>query len=464
MLDANVLLNLYRSNERTREDTFSVLQRLRERLWIPHQVLVEFWRNRDLPSVRGHHRTKARDVSASLDKASRSIGDALDRWVSDVHLSSDEEVRRQIDATKRSLYGNLEKLKSLIQEQAKKDAVEGTAVTHTDPILAKLEQILQGKIGEPLPAEDFASALQEAERRAEGEIPPGYMDFQNKGAEQAAGDYILWKQVIQEAQKRGQDVLLVTGDIKEDWWVRRDGELPARPRKELELELRQLAQVRLYMLTPSQLLAEAVEALGLKVDQRSVNDLAISEREMIHNSPLQRFLHEIPNILRRVHGRVKSGLETAPNDANMQGLHSSMLEALLLEELAAEATHQAGALVPLRGRDYPVIEGTVVIPLWCGRSKAALHDSFSRISSSAKINRAIGYVKAYTNADKESATLGPDVDAWLRQGVEYIAVVPFVSDFETGYMEVLWGPLREGNRRPMEWEYAGGFSEQLLVD
>jgi hypothetical protein len=384
--------------------------------------------------------------------------------VSDVHLSSDEEVRRQIDAAKRSLYGTLEKLKSLIKEQAKRDAVEGTAVTHTDPILIKLERILQGRIGEPLSAEEFASALQEAQRRADSGIPPGYMDFQSKGAEQAAGDYILWNQVIQEAQRCGRDVLLVTGDVKEDWWVRRDGEIPARPRKELELELRQLAQVRLYMLTPSQLLAEAVEALGLKVDERSVSDLAISEYELLNSSPLQQFLNGIPSILLRAHKRAKSGLETTSSTANMHSLYSSMLGALLLEELAAEVTRRAGALVPLMGRNYPVVEGAVVIPLWCGRSKAALHDSYARISSSARINRARGYVEAYVNAGEPSVTLGPDVDAWLRQGVREIVVVPFVSDLETEYIEVLWGPLREEGRGRAEWEYAGGFSEQRLTD
>ncbi|MFD4759474.1 PIN-like domain-containing protein [Streptomyces sp. NPDC058439] len=47
VLDTNVLLNLYRSNARTRQDTLAVLTRLRDRLWVPHQVLTEFWRNRE---------------------------------------------------------------------------------------------------------------------------------------------------------------------------------------------------------------------------------------------------------------------------------------------------------------------------------------------------------------------------------------------------------------------------------
>ncbi|MGW7499712.1 PIN-like domain-containing protein [Streptomyces luteogriseus] len=47
VVDTNVLLTLYRSNQRTREDLLTVLDRLRERLWVPHQVLAEFWRNRE---------------------------------------------------------------------------------------------------------------------------------------------------------------------------------------------------------------------------------------------------------------------------------------------------------------------------------------------------------------------------------------------------------------------------------
>src|SRR6266851_3998003 len=45
--DTNVLLNLYRYNHETRDDFFNVLQRLGSQLWVPHQALVEFWRNRE---------------------------------------------------------------------------------------------------------------------------------------------------------------------------------------------------------------------------------------------------------------------------------------------------------------------------------------------------------------------------------------------------------------------------------
>jgi predicted nucleic acid-binding protein len=96
VLDTNVLLNLYRSNERTRQDSLAVLTKLRDRLWVPHQVLTEFWRNREQKSVRDHHSTKAKEASAALDKARRSALDAVERWMKDVRLKEDEEVTQQI--------------------------------------------------------------------------------------------------------------------------------------------------------------------------------------------------------------------------------------------------------------------------------------------------------------------------------------------------------------------------------
>ncbi|QLH23586.1 PIN-like domain-containing protein [Streptomyces sp. Rer75] len=273
-LDTNVLLNLYRSNERTRKDTLAVLGMLRDRLWIPHQVLSEFWRNRESPSVRHHHRAKAKEATASLDKVKRSTEDALERWVAAVHLKNDERVTERIRGALEALGETMGDLRDLIEAQAESDALRGTAQTHTDPVLAELEPVLQGRVGEPLSPTEHDNAVREAQTRADDEIPPGYEDFKKKEPEQAAGDYVLWVQLLTEAKTRGCDVLLVTGDVKKDWWTpARDGDIPARPRPELVVELWAHAGVRLYMLTPSELLVWANQLLGLEVDEGSVSDL-----------------------------------------------------------------------------------------------------------------------------------------------------------------------------------------------
>ncbi|MFD4710546.1 PIN-like domain-containing protein [Streptomyces sp. NPDC058430] len=279
-LDTNVLLNLYRSNERTRADTLAVLTKLRDRIWIPHQVLVEFWRNREQSAIRHHHSSKAKEARSALDKICRTAQDALDRWVTAVHLKNDKDVTDSIQGFMASLSSVVGNVGALIDAQAKKDALEGTADTGTDPVLSALEPLLQGRCGAPLSSEQHAKAVQEAQERAEEEVPPGYEDFRTKPPEQAAGDYILWVQLLEEAKSRTCDVLLVTGDVKKDWWSQRDGDIPARPRKELVLEMRNRAGVGLFMLTPSELLGMADALLGLQVDQSSVSDL-----EQLKDSP-----------------------------------------------------------------------------------------------------------------------------------------------------------------------------------
>ena len=78
VVDANVLLNLYRYNESTRDDLLGILSRLGNRLWTPHQVMREFWRNR--LSVLASRDTAASQALDALAKQHRAIEAALLQW------------------------------------------------------------------------------------------------------------------------------------------------------------------------------------------------------------------------------------------------------------------------------------------------------------------------------------------------------------------------------------------------
>jgi hypothetical protein len=88
-------------------------------------------------------------------------------------------------------------------------------LTNKDPVLIELEPILRDRVGAALDKPEYDAALAEAKLRAEARRPPGYKDS-SKGGEALAGDYLVWVQLMREAQRRQRDVLLVTGDIKED--------------------------------------------------------------------------------------------------------------------------------------------------------------------------------------------------------------------------------------------------------
>ena len=75
VLDTNVLLDFYRLPKETSDDLFGVIQRYADRVWIPYQVALEFYRNR-------------LDVVSSLQSNLRSLKEVL--------LKSQESIRNHL--------------------------------------------------------------------------------------------------------------------------------------------------------------------------------------------------------------------------------------------------------------------------------------------------------------------------------------------------------------------------------
>ncbi|NGY65070.1 DUF4935 domain-containing protein [Lentzea sp. NEAU-D13] len=263
VLDTNVLLNLYRYNAQTRTDLVAVLTKLGDRLWVPHQVVVEFWRGRE-SALRDLQETGDNTVEALEGHLQESIK-VLRHWGNRVALSTERraELQHYLDLAFNSV---TEAIKGFIAEEALEQALD----TNNDPILQALEPVVKGRVGRPMSTEAQAEAIKEALRRIQASEPPGFKD-KNKIDELAAGDYLVWKQVLDEAGQRNRDVLLVTGDVKDDWW-RRDRGQTRGPRPELADELRRCAGVRLFMLRPESLLMRARDILRVDVQEESVQD------------------------------------------------------------------------------------------------------------------------------------------------------------------------------------------------
>jgi predicted nucleic acid-binding protein len=87
--DTNVFLNLYRYNEQTRNDFLSVLNALGDRLWVPRQVIVEFWRNRD--KVLQDPRDTEKTIRELAEQRDRTI-ETVRAWANRVGLSNERKV------------------------------------------------------------------------------------------------------------------------------------------------------------------------------------------------------------------------------------------------------------------------------------------------------------------------------------------------------------------------------------
>ena len=61
-LDANVLLNLYRYSDETKDELLKIFEKLKDRIWIPNQAAKEFFANK-LNVI--HQQEKAYDSATS---------------------------------------------------------------------------------------------------------------------------------------------------------------------------------------------------------------------------------------------------------------------------------------------------------------------------------------------------------------------------------------------------------------
>jgi predicted nucleic acid-binding protein len=261
-LDTNVLLDLYRFSDATREAVLAMLAGLGDRLFVPHQVMREFWRNRiDVVTRRDRPAAQARE------RIGRHLGAtavAVRAWATPSGMAgaARDELLGRIGALRQDL------LDAVTAQLPVPVDPRGTP----DPVLDRLERLLAGRVGPAPDPDEWADAIARGHERAARRVPPGYLDAAKADSELpegGAGDYLVWSQSIAEVARRGTgDLVLVTGDGKTDWWVRR-GAVFVGPRPELSDELWAACGARLTLLRPVDLLRQA-GGLGVPVSEASI--------------------------------------------------------------------------------------------------------------------------------------------------------------------------------------------------
>jgi hypothetical protein len=268
--DTSVLLNLYRYNTHTRSDLLATFAKLKT-LWVPDQVIGEFWRNR-LAVIRDSRDINNRTI-ANLKVKGRELISIVGYWVNS--RGADPAIKAELASVVDSTLENLEARLKRITEA---DTVEVPEDTNRDPVVIELDKLFEDRVGQPFTLDELKAAIIEADRRIEAREPPGYKD-KGKGST-PQGDYLVWRQIVSEAGGRRADVLFITSDQKEDWWrIGSGGELLG-PRGELVKELRSEGGGRLYLLTPERFLGLPSDLLQVKVSPESIVDVERVDRRV----------------------------------------------------------------------------------------------------------------------------------------------------------------------------------------
>ena len=198
--DTNVLLDLTRIRPKAAAEVFSVFEAFKDRLWLPHQVGLEFHKRRHsiAPTSKGSFK-KLRDL---YEDSRSDLEDKLNRLTKEfrTHPSIDFE-KHKANAAK--LFKSI--LVSIDAEEAALPARQ-----YNDEIIIKISKYFDGHVGVPFDEGAIAALRAEGKKRFETKVPPGYKDGE------FSGDFLLWKQIISYAKERGNSVIFITEDAKED--------------------------------------------------------------------------------------------------------------------------------------------------------------------------------------------------------------------------------------------------------
>ena len=258
VLDANALLNIYSYSKQTRDTAINVLENIKDRLWLPHQFASEYQKNR---LFRISQETKnIADVKTKIQNLLNNEIKSLRKhpFLAEVQVQQLHKICEALE--------NAEKQ----HEQLLTD----------DPFQEKMAEIFNSKVG-CSPNESEKNELHnDGKFRYQNRIPPGYCDYNEKNEEaNTYGDYIGWRQVINHSKDKKVDIILVTDDFKEDWWLKAMGKRVG-PRPELINEFNAESEGRtVHIHSVSSFLSKASRIFDIEISEEVIEEARAPDAE-----------------------------------------------------------------------------------------------------------------------------------------------------------------------------------------
>ena len=308
--DTSSLLNIYYYLESTQSEIFNKLFKdLKKRLWITAHSEFEFLKNRDKV------RSKPIETYYNLRKKNSTTKESG-------HV---EEIDSIIKKVKANLVGDLNgQLKTLLEKTSKNDkhpfldegffsnlkSEVSLLEKNIDAFISSFElfkaefdreiNAKQEKLKESLKEDQILIQLQESflctpnfdytqvikiveegELRYKNQIPPGYLDEDNKIGFQKYGDLIAWRQIIENAKTEKKDVILVIDDLKEDWWQVSEIKETKGPRHELIKEIYDAAGVQFWMYDIKAFLFKSKLYVNTTIEDAAIQDVTVKQESYL---------------------------------------------------------------------------------------------------------------------------------------------------------------------------------------
>ncbi|MGP5309620.1 PIN-like domain-containing protein [Vreelandella alkaliphila] len=161
VFDANVIINLYRYSDDTKDSLLNVLEAYKDRVWISHQAAKEYLKNRT-------------SVIAEEETNFVSAASKVETFVKDFQTFVGEQ--RKHPFVKDSLLEKLVDICNELKNELNGNGKKYFSRINDDEIRRKIELIFSDKIGPGFREEELEEIFIEGVDRYSNKTPPGYED------------------------------------------------------------------------------------------------------------------------------------------------------------------------------------------------------------------------------------------------------------------------------------------------
>lgn len=251
IFDRNVLLNLYRYSEETSKKLIETIESIKK-IWIPYQVGLEFYRKRLFVIS---------DQKKSFEEFEKKINDII--------YTVEDKNRNPFFSN--ALLKNLQIIRNDIKNEVNKKKEYYDDLLIKDDLLERINKLFDNKVGVKPSNDELKVVFSDGEKRYKENIPPGFKDSSKQGNEKF-GDLIIWKEIIKKSKGDEQDVIFITDDRKEDWWLEHQGRTIS-PRPELLKEFHDETNKKCHFYKPFQFLEFSNKYLKSNVQDEVIEEV-----------------------------------------------------------------------------------------------------------------------------------------------------------------------------------------------
>lgn len=272
--DTNILLNFYRYQANKTTTTFlDILKSLKEddRLWIPHQVVLEYFLN--YKEIMNKDKEGYAYLKDELQKINIKLKKALNKSKDKYNFLDFNDYNQVVKDVENCIFPYLNSLKEKMNQNNKSESIK-----------QELNNLMDGIVGDPFDKEILNDIHLKGKQRYKSEIPPGFLDEEEKNKqgklktygvtsyEKQYGDLILWKQMIDKSRISGQSIIFITEDQKNDWWEEEGGKKKG-PLPSLIQEFYDKTGKYFYMYSTNRFIKFAKEYLSINITEDEYKDL-----------------------------------------------------------------------------------------------------------------------------------------------------------------------------------------------